>query len=97
MMGEFIYNCGLSKIDYVFILPNENAIAQFCGREQVRLGDEIQAASQPPARDGLVSVGAGDEGVPSIDYSYSHPQGLYGGLALDGTLLQIKHTLNCEY
>ena len=58
------------------MLPDENAIEQFCGREQA---DAIKAASQPPDRDGLKSVGAGDEGAPSIDYSYSHPQGLYGG------------------
>ena len=32
-----------------------------------------------------MSVGAGDEGASSCvySYSYSHPQGLYGGLAAD--------------
>ena len=71
--------------------PNENAIKQFFGCEQVRFGDEIQIALPPPGRDGSASVGVGDEAAPSIIYSCSHRQGLYDGLALDCKCITATH------
>ena len=88
---------GASKIDYILILPNDSAVEQFCGREQVRLGGEIQIALGPLGRDGSASVGAGDKGTPSIVYSYSHAQGLYGGLALDGKYITVRDECNQDY
>ena len=44
-------------------------------------------------RDGSGSVGAGDKGV-SVIYSYSHAQGLYGGLALDGKVISVRPDCN---
>ncbi|ETO31686.1 hypothetical protein RFI_05437 [Reticulomyxa filosa] len=88
---------GASKIDYVMILPNEMAVRQFTGKGQLRLGGEIQVAAEgakkkkigPIGREASGSVGAGDKGV-SVVFSYSHAQGLYGGLALDGVLPLLK-------
>ena len=38
---------GASKIDYIMILPNENAVKQFTGKGQLRLGGELQLAVGP--------------------------------------------------
>merc|ERR1712228_449859 len=59
-------------------------------------GGEIQLALGPIGRDGSGSVGAGDKGV-SIVYSYSHAQGLYGGLALDGKVISVRNDCNRSF
>eukprot|EP01084_Bolivina_argentea_P110985 198115_1 len=90
---SFGFLAGASKIDYIMILPNDAAVKQFTGKGQLRLGGEIQLAVGPVGREGSGSVGAGDKGV-SILYSYSHAQGLYGGLALDGKVIGVRPDCN---
>ena len=38
---------GASKVDYIMILPNDRAVAQFTGKGQLRLGADIQLAVGP--------------------------------------------------
>jgi len=90
---SFGFLAGASKIDYIMILPDDKAVRQFTGKGQLRLGGEIQLAVGPVGRDGSGSVGAGDRGV-SVVYSYSHAQGLYGGLALDGKVISVRPECN---
>eukprot|EP01083_Nonionella_stella_P210147 761079_1 len=90
---SFGFLAGASKIDYIMILPDDKAVKQFTGKGQLRLGGEIQLAVGPVGREGSGSVGAGDKGV-SILYSYSHAQGLYGGLALDGKVIGVRPDCN---
>eukprot|EP00486_Rosalina_sp_Unknown_P007311 CAMPEP_0201572212 /NCGR_PEP_ID=MMETSP0190_2-20130828/15354_1 /ASSEMBLY_ACC=CAM_ASM_000263 /TAXON_ID=37353 /ORGANISM="Rosalina sp." /LENGTH=443 /DNA_ID=CAMNT_0047997691 /DNA_START=28 /DNA_END=1359 /DNA_ORIENTATION=+ len=87
---------GASKVDYIMILPDDKAVKQFTGKGQLRLGGEIQLAVGPIGRDGSGSVGAGDKGV-SVIYSYSHAQGLYGGLALDGKVISVRPECNKKF
>eukprot|EP00483_Globobulimina_turgida_P000846 UN00847 len=78
------------------ILPDDKAVKQFTGKGQLRFGGEIQLAVGPIGRDGSGSVGAGDKGV-SVIYSYSHAQGLYGGLALDGKVIAVRPDCNKSF
>eukprot|EP01084_Bolivina_argentea_P259330 437543_1 len=90
---SFGFLAGASKVDYMMILPDDKAVKQFTGKGQLRLGGEIQLAVGPIGREGSGSVGAGDKGA-SIVYSYSHCQGLYGGLALDGKVIAVRPECN---
>jgi len=87
---------GASKTDYIMILPNDMAVKQFTGKGQLRIGGEIQVAAGPVGRDASGSVGAGDKGVSAI-FSYSHAQGLYGGLALDGKVISVRPDCNATF
>eukprot|EP01083_Nonionella_stella_P123095 370694_1 len=90
---SFGFLAGASKVDYIMILPDDKAVKQFTGKGQLRLGGEIQLAVGPTGRDGSGSVGTGDKGT-SIVYSYSHCQGLYGGLALEGKVITVRPDCN---
>merc|ERR1719242_1975376 len=93
---SFGFLAGASKIDYIMILPDDHAVRQFTGKGQLRLGGELQLALGPVGRDANASRGVGDKGV-SVIYSYSHAQGLYGGLALDGKVISVRPDCNKAY
>merc|ERR1719295_1209596 len=93
---SFGFLAGASKIDYIMILPDDHAVRQFTGKGQLRLGGELQLAVGPVGRDANASGGVGDKGV-SVIYSYSHAQGLYGGLALDGKVISVRPDCNKAY
>ncbi len=38
---------GASKVDYIMILPNDNAVRQFTGKGQLRLGGDLQLTVGP--------------------------------------------------
>lgn len=93
---SFGFLAGASKVDYIMILPDDAAVKQFTGNGQLRLGGEIQVALGPVGREGSGSVGAGDKGV-SVIFSYSHAQGIYGGLALDGKVISVRPDCNDKF
>merc|ERR1719242_2702367 len=93
---SFGFLAGASKVDYIMILPDDRAVKQFTGKGQLRLGGELQLAVGPVGRDANASGGVGDKGV-SVIYSYSHAQGLYGGLALDGKVISVRPDCNKAY
>eukprot|EP01084_Bolivina_argentea_P287522 493376_1 len=93
---SFGFLAGASKIDYIMILPNDNAVQQFTYKGQLRLGGELQLAVGPLGRDASGSVGRGDKGF-SVVYSYSHAAGLYGGLGLDGKIISVRPKCNEEF
>lgn len=93
---SFGFLAGASKVDYLMILPDDAAVKQFTGNGQLRLGGELQVAIGPVGREGSGSVGAGDKGV-SVMFSYSHAQGLYGGIAFDGKVISVRPDCNDTY
>lgn len=44
---SFGFLAGASKVDYIMILPNDDAVRQFTGKGQLRLGGELQLAVGP--------------------------------------------------
>lgn len=93
---SFGFLVGASKVDYIMILPNASAVQQFTGKGQLRLGGEMQLALGPIGRDANGSIGAGDAGV-SVIYSYSHAQGIYGGISLDSKLIVVRSEANKDF
>lgn len=90
---SFGFQAGATKVDYVMILTDDKQVRQFSGKGQLRLGGEIQLAVGPVGRNGHGSVGANTKGV-SVIFTYSHAQGLFGGLALDGKILSVRNGCN---
>jgi len=90
---SFGFQAGATKVDYIMILTDDKQVRQFSGKGQLRLGGEIQLAVGPVGRNGHGSVGANTKGV-SLIFTYSHAQGLFGGLALDGKILSVRNGCN---
>jgi len=92
---------GGSKIDYIMILPDDQAIEQFTKNNQVRLGGELQIAVGPLGREASGSASileANKKNVKlSVIYSYSHSQGLYGGISLDGQVISVRNDCNTKF
>merc|ERR1711879_59288 len=86
------FQAGASSVHYVMILTTESQVAQFSGKGQLRLGGEIQLAVGPVGRSGHGSVGVGKNA--NVIFTYSHAQGLFGGLALDGKVLSVRNGCN---
>eukprot|EP01084_Bolivina_argentea_P283044 484654_1 len=93
---SFGFLAGGAKVDYTFILNDDFAIKQFTGAGQLRLGGEVQLALGPVGRDADATVGVGDGGVSAI-YSYSHTEGLYGGLELKGKIITVRPKTNAKF
>lgn len=90
---SFGFQAGASKVEYIMILTEDRQVRQFSGKGQLRLGADIQLAVGPIGRNGHGSVGANSKGV-SVVFTYSHAQGLFGGLALDGKILSVRAGCN---
>jgi len=90
---SFGFQAGATKVDYIMILTDDKQVRQFSGKGQLRLGGEVQLAVGPVGRNGHGSVGANTKGV-SVIFTYSHAQGLFGGLALDGKILSVRSGCN---
>lgn len=90
---SFGFQAGASKVEYIMVLTKEDQVRQFSGKGQLRLGGEIQLAVGPMGRNGHGSVGANSKGL-SVVFTYSHSQGLFGGLALDGKVLSVRSGCN---
>jgi len=86
------FQAGASSVHYVMILTTESQVAQFSGNGQLRLGGEIQLAVGPVGRNGHGSVGVGKNA--NVIFTYSHAQGLFGGLALDGKVISVRNGCN---
>jgi len=76
---------GGSKTNAIIVLNASSAIKAFAGQAQVKLGGDLSVAAGPVGRTAAADVRVGS-GVAAC-YSYSHSQGLFAGIALEGALL----------
>jgi lipid-binding SYLF domain-containing protein len=76
---------GGSKTNAIIVLNSYSAIKAFAGQAQVKLGGDLSVAAGPVGRTAAADVRVG-KGVTAC-YSYSHSQGLFAGVALEGAVL----------
>merc|ERR1712176_409416 len=94
--GQWGFNIGAQKTDFVIILRDEKALQLFSGKGQVKFGADASIAAGPLGRDAQLAVGANKQGYAAT-VSYSMAQGLYIGVALEGQGIMVREECNTAY
>jgi len=91
---------GLRKSDTILCLPSDDSVDTFSkaidGFGQLKLGGQLAVAAGPVGRDATLDVRGGAGGFTSI-LSYSHSQGVFGGITMEGETLYGRQADNEEY
>jgi len=84
---------GAQKTDTLIVLHDESQIAAFSGNGQLKFGGDVSLAVGPVGRSAAADARLGDGGATGC-FSYSHSQGLFGGLTLEGAALLARASDN---
>ncbi len=88
----FGFQIGAEVTEFVIILNTDAAVQAFSQDANVALGGSLSVAAGPIGR----SVEAGVMPVAAV-YTYSQSQGLFAGIALEGTVIGVRNDANAEY
>jgi lipid-binding SYLF domain-containing protein len=88
--GSFGFQVGVQSTDVVLVFTSRQSIEGIVGGK-VTLGADASVAAGPVGRQ---SSAATDVGLSAQVYSYSRAQGLFAGVALDGSAMTIDHKSN---
>lgn len=88
--GNVGWQIGVQSTDIVLVFTSRQSIEGIVGGK-VTLGADASVAAGPVGRQ---SSAATDVGLTAQVYSYSRAQGLFAGVALDGSAMTIDHKSN---
>jgi len=88
----FGFQIGAEVTEFVIILNTDAAVQAFSQDANVALGGSLSVAAGPIGR----SVEAGIMPVAAV-YTYSQSQGLFAGIALEGTVIGVRNDANAAY
>jgi lipid-binding SYLF domain-containing protein len=88
--GSFGFQVGVQSTDIVLVFTSRQSIEGIVGGK-VTLGADASVAAGPVGRQ---SSAATDVGLTAQVYSYSRAQGLFAGVALDGSAMTIDNKSN---
>jgi lipid-binding SYLF domain-containing protein len=88
--GSFGFQVGVQSTDVVLVFTSRQSIEGIVGGK-VTLGADASVAAGPVGRQ---SSAATDVGLTAQVYSYSRAQGLFAGVALDGSAMTIDQKSN---
>ena len=91
--GSIGWQGGVSTSDIILVFTTRRSVEGLTGGK-VTLGADASVAVGPVGRQ--VS-GATDFQLDAEVYSYSRSKGLFGGIAIDGTVIRIDHKANALY
>eukprot|EP00486_Rosalina_sp_Unknown_P000944 CAMPEP_0201568454 /NCGR_PEP_ID=MMETSP0190_2-20130828/9550_1 /ASSEMBLY_ACC=CAM_ASM_000263 /TAXON_ID=37353 /ORGANISM="Rosalina sp." /LENGTH=291 /DNA_ID=CAMNT_0047989595 /DNA_START=33 /DNA_END=908 /DNA_ORIENTATION=+ len=94
--GQWGFNIGAQKTDFIIILRDANAVKLFSGKGQIKFGADASIAAGPIGRDVQLAAGANDKGYAAT-VSYSQAKGLYVGVALEGQGIKVRDDCNEKY
>ena len=90
---------GAELSDTVFVLSDEASVATFVASGQVGVGAEASLAVGPWGRavkaDARAAISDGVKGGTTLAYSQS--RGMYGGLSVEGSFLQVRKNVNRDF
>jgi lipid-binding SYLF domain-containing protein len=96
MGGQWGLNIGAQKTNFVIILRDEMAVKVFTAREQIKFGVDASMSAGPLGRNAQIAMNANDKGYTAT-VSYSESQGLYVGVALEGSGITVRNECNEQY
>ena len=88
----FGFQIGAEQTEFVFVLNTNEAVKAFSQGGNVQFGGNISAAAGPIGR----TAEAGVTPVAAV-YAYSRSQGLFGGVSIEGTVVETRNERNAEY
>ncbi|MCZ8131767.1 MAG: lipid-binding SYLF domain-containing protein [Steroidobacteraceae bacterium] len=91
--GSFGWQAGIQESDIVLVFTTRKSVEGITGGK-FTLGADASVAVGPVGRQ--VS-GSTDVTLDAEVYSYSRARGLFGGIAIDGTVISIDHRGNAAY
>ena len=91
--GSWGFQAGVQSSDVILVFTTRRSVEGISGGK-VTLGADASVAIGPVGRQ--VS-GATDFALDAEVYSYSRSKGLFGGIAIDGTVITIDHKANARY
>ena len=92
----FGFQIGAQKTDTVIVLNDDSAVRAFSGSGQLKIGADVSVAAGPVGRSVAADLRAGDKGFTGC-FSYSHSQGLFAGMSLEGAVLLARDSDNKKF
>jgi lipid-binding SYLF domain-containing protein len=91
--GSFGFQIGVQSTDVMLVFTSRASVEGLVGGK-VTLGADASVAAGPVGRS---TSAATDVGLTAQVYSYSRAQGLFAGVALEGSAITISHSANAAY
>ncbi|MGI4749909.1 MAG: lipid-binding SYLF domain-containing protein [Janthinobacterium lividum] len=88
--GSFGFQAGIQSVDLVLVFLNKTSLLEI-GKSSFTLGGDISVAAGPVGR---TSSAGTDYKLESEVYSYSRSKGLFAGISLSGSSLDIDQNAN---
>lgn len=92
--GSFGLQIGVKQVGLVLVINNDDGRLVFTGGKSFKLGGDVSVAAGPVGRD--VQAATDSRAQASI-YSYSMSKGLFAGLALSGSTINVNGDANKAY
>ena len=92
--GSIGFQIGVSEIGLVLVITNEAGLQAFTGGKGFKLGGDVSVAAGPVGRD---AGAATDSRADASIYSYSMSKGLFAGVALSGSTINVNGDANKAY
>ncbi len=91
--GSVGWQIGLQVTDIILVFKSRSSVDNLM-RGKFTVGADAAAAAGPVGRE---AAAATDAGLRAEIYTYSRSRGLFAGVSLDGSVLQIDHTANAAF
>ncbi|MDR1943532.1 MAG: lipid-binding SYLF domain-containing protein [Synergistaceae bacterium] len=92
--GSFGLQIGVKEVGLVLVITNEAGLQAFTGGNSFKLGGDVSVAAGPVGRDAQAAT---DSRAAASIYSYSMSRGLFAGLALSGSTINVNGDANKAY
>ena len=87
---------GAQKTDTIIVLNDDMGVKSFSGNGQIKFGGDVAISAGPVGRNLAAEARVGDKGFAGC-FSYSHSQGLFAGLSMEGAVMIARHKDNREF
>jgi lipid-binding SYLF domain-containing protein len=91
--GSIGYQIGVQAIDLILVFKSRNSINRLM-QGKFTIGADAAAAAGPVGRQ---AAAATDAALRAEIYSYSRSRGLFAGVSIDGSVLQVDHNATAVY
>lgn len=92
--GSIGFQIGAKSVGLVLVINNDNGLQVFTGGKSFKLGGDVSIAAGPVGRDASAAT---DSRVEASIYSYSMSKGLFAGVSLSGSTINVNGDANKAY
>ena len=91
--GSWGFQIGAQSSDIILVFTTKTGVEGIAGGK-ITLGADASVATGPVGRQGSAAT---DMNFNAEIYSYARTRGLFGGIALDGSVIAIDHSANAHF